>query len=272
MFKKTPQAPARATAAPSHDERADDLGPFPADVDSNPTRNRVLERALRMTTIGLGVSALSNVAFVGLIIGLMPLKEVMPYLVKFSSENDQVVQIQPLNVQGDPVKYMAEADIRQYITLRHSFVPINSAMDDQWGPNSQLAAMTDENEFKEFQQTNQPERAKLMSAGLTREIKIESVSQINETTWQVNFTTTDAQGSSSLPAILDPNAASGVGVAGSTSPVGMVGVSPLATGPTVRSWVATMTIGWRPQTITYGERLLNPLGFTVTDYSVTARN
>ena len=39
-----------------------------------------------------------------------------------------------------------------------------------------------------------------------------------------------------------------------------------------KNWLATMTITYEPQAVSYDKRLLNPLGFTVTDYSVVARS
>ena len=39
--------------------------------------------------------------------------------------------------------------------------------------------------------------------------------------------------------------------------------------PDINYWTASMRITYRPKTVKYGERLKNPIGFTVTQYSLT---
>lgn len=266
--------------ADSHlDDREDDLGPYPHNVDSNPTQQKILERALRMSTIGLGVSAAANVALVGLIIAILPLKEVYPYLVTFKDSDDQVVALEPIGSSAPGIKYATEASVRQYVKLRHTFSPIESFMDAQWGKGSQLAAMTDSGEFGEFERAAGNERTQMMSRGFSRSIDIESATMINPGTWQVAFKTTETLGGNSgtlTPEISGPPTSqssntlpTNSGFGSGTQNVGVISVAPART---TRTWLATMTVDYQPQRISYDSRLLNPLGFTVTDYSVIERN
>ena len=246
----------------------DDLGRFPTDTDNNPTRQRVLERALRLMTIGLGASALINVALTAMIIAIFPLKQVYPYLVTFRESDDQVVALEPISAEAPGIQFATEANVRQYVKLRHSFFPVNTIMDAQWGPDSQLAAMTEMQEFKDFENSSNLERARMMTSGYTRQIDIESATMIRPDTWQVAFQTVDTLGGSGGTLTTDPTVAMA-----DSRPDGMQNVSASAVpAASTKTWIATMTIDYQPQQVSYDKRLLNPLGFTVTDYSVTARN
>tara|TARA_B100000929_G_scaffold113502_3_gene89974 strand:- start:428 stop:1222 length:795 start_codon:yes stop_codon:yes gene_type:complete len=264
MFGKKDTPKSKATAAPTE---GDQLGPYPADVDGNPTRQRVIERALRMTTIGLGVSAVSNVALVALIIGMMPLQQVYPYLVTFKDSDEQVVALEPISSGAPGIQYATEASVREYVKMRHTFAPINSRMDAQWGPDSKLAAMTAEDEYGQFDAAAKNERNQMMARGFNRQIEIESATMIRPDTWQVSFTTIDSLGGRGGTLTADPST-SIEAASGDTSLIQSDLTPPSAT----KRWLATMNIAYEPQRVSYDKRLLNPLGFTVTDYSVTQRN
>ena len=246
----------------------DNLGPYPADTDNNPTRQRVLERALRLVTIGLGASALINVALTAMIISIFPLKQVYPYLVTFREGDEQVVALQPLMDNAPGIQFATEANVRQYVKQRHTFAPVNSFMDMQWGPESQLAAMTNPEQYKRFQDASQLERSRMMTSGYTRQIEIESATMIEPGTWQVAFKTIDSLGGSAGTLTADPTSTLRPGeVSGSNA-----ATADLTPQSSSKRWLATMTITYQPQAVSYDKRLLNPLGFTVTDYSVVARS
>jgi len=152
-------------------------------------------------------------------------------------------------------------------------------MDAQWGQNSQLSAMTDAGEFGEFSRAAENERTQMMSRGFSRSIEIESATMINPGTWQVAFKTVETLGGNSgtlTPEISGPPTSqtsnTQTAPSGTTPTTQNVGVISLAPTRTTKSWLATMTVDYQPQRISYDARLLNPLGFTVTDYSVIERN
>lgn len=257
----------------------DDLGRFPTDVDSSPSADRAHERALRAVSIVAIVSAMMNIAFIMLMITLFPLQKVYPYLVTFKSKDQQVVSIDPIAMNAPGILYATEDNVRDYITQRHSFVPIPDRMKEQWGHDSRLAARTAPDLYQKFADASKTETAQMMTAGYTRNIDIKSVQRLSSSngseTWQVAFDTNDT-----LPTqngTLTPNQAyvNQANQASQPSPGAPVqigsgnavlsSVSPTQT----QHWIATMRITYLPQKVTYDQRLLNPLGFTVTDYSVT---
>ncbi len=247
----------------------DDLGPFPADVNSEPTQQRVLERALRNVTIIAVVLGVINFAMVLLLIAVFPLKQVYPYLVTFRDKDQQVVAIEPLSTDAPGIQYATEDNVRDYVQQRHSFAPNNTRMDAQWGPDSRLAAMTTTEEFNQFTNSAALERTRLMTGGYTRQVEIESANMLRPDTWQVNFETIDSLGGSGGTLTANPQVTPGSGSIEDQQNLLNADLTPQSVR---KRWVATMTIEYQPQNVSYENRLLNPLGFTVTDYSVTARN
>ena len=266
MFGSNNKEKAPAKAARKTGE--DDLGRYPSVTDDSPTRQRVLERALRLVTIGLGTSALVNVALTAMVISIFPLKQVYPYLVTFREGDEQVVALQPLMDNAPGIQFATEANVRQYVKMRHSFAPVNSYMDMQWGPDSQLAAMTDTEQYKRFETAAQLESSRMMTSGYTRQIEIESATMIEPGTWQVSFKTIDSLGGSAGTLTADPTSTLTPSQIRSNDSL----TADLTPQSSTKRWLATMTITYDPQSVSYDKRLLNPLGFTVTDYSVVARS
>ncbi len=262
MFQNKPSA---FKPAPSGIE-GDDLGPYPTDVDNAPTRQRLLERALRAVTIVAIIEGLVVVALICFLIAIFPLKQVYPYLVTFRDNEEQIVAIEPISTDAPGIQYATEASVRDYVNQRHSFAPVNSRMDAQWGEDSRLATMTGDDEWKDFTTASALERTKLMSTGYSRQIRVESATMIRPDTWQVNFTSFDSLGGYNGTLSRNPAV-----VTGSKPETQNVMDMDLSTQSNERHWLATMTVEYLPERVTYDQRLLNPLGFTVTDYSVTAR-
>lgn len=243
------------------EDEPDELGPYPADVNDSPSHERTQERALRAMTIGLIVSGCINIAMISLLIAVFPLQSVTPYLVTFKDSAEQVVAIEPISTSAPGILYATEDNVRDYVMQRHSFTPINTVMDAQWGPASRLAARTAPTLFGKFTQQIEDERAQLMTEGYYRDIEIDAVNRIGDTLWQVDFSTIDSLGGQTTAA----TGSSINGVAGSSR-------TSLRDLQSRRSWRATLDVNYFPQRVTYDKRLVNPLGFTVTDYSVTRRN
>lgn len=250
-------------------EREDDLGPFPSNVDSNPSAGRAQERALRIVGLVAVISGLCNVAFIMLFATLFPLQKVYPYLVTFKAKDQQVVSIEPMSLGAPGMVYATEDNIRDYIVQRHSFVPIRDRMTEQWGANSRLAARTSMDLYQRFAQASKAETEQMLRSGYTRNIDIKSVQRLSGgpsgETWQVNFDTDDT-----LPTNNGTLSANPTFIASGANPTGTGNAVLSSVSPTQKqSWVATLRITYLPQRVTYDKRLLNPLGFTVTDYSVT---
>lgn len=245
---------------------ADDIGPYPAVVDDNPSMTKVNERAIRMLTIALVIVSFVAIGLMSLIVAIFPLKQVYPYLVTFKEQDNQVVAIEPLSRDAPGIQFATEASIRDYVTLRHSFYPIATKMDAQWGPGSRLAVMTAEGEYSDFSKNAVADRERMTSQNLTREITIESVTMIQPDTWQVAFRTEDsaAVNNGGLTTSLEKSNSEVIG-----KDVVTTDLNPRIN---EKKWLATLNIDYTPQNVNFENRLLNPLGFTVLDYSVTARN
>lgn len=254
------------------EENEDNLGPYPRDVNNSPSTSSVMDRALRNVTIVAVISGLVNVALICFLIAVFPLKQVYPYLVTFNGKDQQVVQIEPLAIEAPALSYVSEDNVRDYVNQRHSFTPITSAMDAQWGPDSRLASRTTQPLYERFSEAMEVERNRMMTQGYTRRINIQSVTKLTDNTWRVDFETQDSLGGNGGTLTADPTQALAGGTLGSAGrEENSVLRADLTPAITTQEWVATMTIDYQPTTITYDDRLLNPLGFVVTDYSVTSR-
>lgn len=271
----------KAVAAPpvTLKKDGDDLGRYPNDVDSNPSQARAQERALRAVSLVAIVAGMMCVALIMLIITLLPLQKVYPYLVTFKNQDNQVVSIEPMSANAPGMLYATEDAVRDYVVQRHGFTPSAAVMTAQWGPNSRLAARSGAELFAKFTAASKEETTRMMTLGYARTITINAVNRISADTWQVDFTTHDqlpTSGGTLTPQAVAgapadggsaPTAPSATGTSGSGFAGGAAATS--ATAVNNQSWVATMRVDYQPQRITYDKRLLNPLGFTVTDYSVT---
>lgn len=246
----------------------DDLGPYPADVDNEPTQQRILERALRNVSIATLVSGMMNIALIMTLVTLFPLQRVQPFLVTFKNQDNQVVAVEPLSMDAPGILYMTEDNVRDYVVQRHRFVPIASQMEAQWGKDSRLAARTEKELFAKFEQSSKLELEKMMTGGYNRRIEIESANRLSDDTWQVNFKTIDSLGGKNGTLTADP--AQALNNAAQRDPNAIINAN-LTPQDTIQNWVATMRVEYVPQEITFDKRLLNPLGFTITDYAVTAR-
>jgi type IV secretion system protein VirB8 len=251
-----------AASAPRGEEPRDDLGEYPDNVSDQPSQMRAVERTLRAVTLVAVISGLLNVAQIMLLITLFPLQKVVPFMVTFRDKQDQVVKIEPLQADDQTMRYATEDSIRQYVTERHKVTPDYAIMNAQWGPKSHIAAQTTIDAYQKFRATSDNELKQLVSQNYTRNVQINSVTLLQDGTWQVDFTTVDHSAGQAIPA---PTA--GSFSAGDPNAAGLV-----QPGESRQNWVASLRVEFQPQRVQFNQRLLNPLGFTVTDYSVTRRS
>ena len=261
------------------DEREmDQLGPYPQNVSDQPSRARIIEKALRSMTIVATVSGLMNIAMIMLVITILPLQRVYPYLVTFKNQDNQVVSVEPLDVNASSLVYATEDNVRDYVVQRHKVTPNQTLMNAQWGPGSRLAARTEDTAYTQFQATSQNELKDILTQKYSRDIDINSVTRINDTLWQVNFTTIDRLASDTIPVagvagISSAEAAAPTnGLAVNTAPSTTAALGAISSQDSRQTWVATLRVAYQPKRITYNQRLLNPLGFTVVDYTVARRS
>lgn len=227
--------------APAHRDR---IGAYPKDVDLPTLSERRYLWTARAMAVALTVSLLANTALGFGIAALLPLVRVMPVLIGFHEPSNQVVTLEPLDLEARGLDYMTEFLIRQYVTVRNSVVNDEQEMTRRWGvENSTMRLMSTDDAYNQFAQETKIAYDRLVQEKFTRSVEILSVSKIAENYWQAEFQTRDHSLLAGLSADQDPTGL----------------------------WVASMRIEFHPQRISFDNRLVNPLGFTVTAYSVTAK-
>jgi len=250
-------------AAVAEPKVRDDLGAYPDNVSDQPSEQRSLERTLRAVTLVAVISGLMNVAQIMLLLTIFPLQKVVPFMVTFKGQDSQVVRVEPLEADAQTMRYASEDMVRQYITMRHKVTPDFTIMNAQWGPRSRIAAQTTLETYQAFRAASENELKQLVSQNYSRDVEINTVAQLPDGTWQVNFTTIDHSAGQVIPA----PSTGGFGAASDVNQPGIV-----QAGESRQTWLATLRIDYQPQRVQFSDRLLNPLGFTVTDYSVTRRS
>ncbi len=206
-------------------------------VVNNATEKRYLWTA-RAFAIILGVSLCCNIILLYVIVAITPLYRVEPFLMSFEDKAEQIYKIIPVNNIYDQ-KYLTEIFVKEYVLLRNGFVNDIDEMEMRWGPNSQIKEMSSVGMYSKFYNDYaKPVIEKIRQHNISRSVYIASVTEVGgeqgEPWWQVQFRLED--------------------------------MSPSLETPIVSNWVAYIKIKYRAKTVKFGERLKNPLGFTVLDY------
>lgn len=191
----------------------------------------------RAFAIITAISICCNIVLVLAIIQVMPLFRVEPFLLSFQNKSEQVYNIVPLKNLEDE-KSITEIFVRQYVLLRSSFNRNIPEMEARWMPGGPIQEMSSTTVYEDFQKKTALKALNVIRAkSLTRSVKIISVNELTRGLWQVEYETRDMYPDSSKPE--------------------------------VNYWTASLRIAYRGKTVKYGERLKNPVGFTVTRYSLT---
>lgn len=187
------------------------------------------------------ITALSICCNIVLILALyqvLPLYRVEPYLLTFQNRSEQVYNIQPIKEGLRNEKAITEVFVREYVLLRSTFDRDIPEMEARWMPGGALQEMSASNVYQDFL-TNTAQKALnvIRTRGLSREVKILSVNELAQGIWQVEYETRD--------------------------------MYPESTKPEVNYWTASLNVSYRKKSVKYGDRLKNPVGFTVNRYSLS---
>jgi len=230
-----PKATVRQKVAPSAKKRADV-------VVENATEKRYLWTARAFAVI-FAVSLCCNLILTYVIMAVMPLYRIEPYLLSFSDKSEQIYHVEQIkNIYK--FKYLTELFVREYILERNSFTNDIEEMEKRWGVNGTVCEKSSPAIYKQFKEFATQALEKIRQHSISREVTILSVTEVDvgkqrQSWWQVEFRISD--------------------------------MSPDRTVPTNAVWVANVGIKYVAKKVTFGERLKNPLGFTVTDYKVVQR-
>lgn len=184
------------------------------------------------------ISICCNIVLIIAITQVIPLFRVEPFLLTFQNKQEQVVNVVPIKNDMEKETGITEVFVRQYILLRSSFSRDIPEMEARWMPGGALQEMSDRSVYEDFLKNTANRALQIIRAKqLTREVKILSVVELTSGLWQVEYETRDMYPDSKTP---DAN-----------------------------YWTASLRVAYRHKTVKYGERLKNPVGFTVVRYSLT---
>lgn len=192
----------------------------------------------RAFAIITAISICCNIVLVLAITQVLPLYRIEPFLLTFENKQEQVYNIQPISGNMEDQKAISEVFVRQYVLLRSSFNRDIPEMEARWMPGGPIQEMSAPAVYSEFlEKTAKKALSIIRTKSLLREVKILSVNELGRGLWQVEYETRD--------------------------------MYPDSKRPEVNYWTASMRILYRPKNVKYGERLKNPVGFTVMRYSLT---
>jgi len=200
---------------------------------------RSLAWVVRASTIGFVVSVFLNITLALCLFVLMPLKEVQPYLLALKERGDQVVHIEPIQKNAKGLNKLIEGLCRQYVTLRETIDCVTD--EDRWLKH--LYFLSSEEIWQDFASLMNPDSPtcplkKYKEAKINRSVLIAVSSQISDTVYQVEWQSiTTHQGQERER----------------------------------QRWVSTLEVELKPNALKAEDQFINPIGFTVTKYSVSKR-
>ncbi len=223
-------APQKQKRAPRRPQKSEDV------VVVNASEKRYLWTARAFAVIA-AISFCCNFVLILAITQLVPLYRVEPFLLTFENKEEQVYDIVPLSNMEDQ-KAITEVFVREYVLLRSAFVNDVQEMEARWMPGSQLQEMSSPAIYQAFvDKTAKRALDIIRTKGLIRIVRIMTVNELSRGLWQVEYETRD--------------------------------MYPDSTAPQIDYWTASLKIAYRKKTVKYGERLNNPIGFTVVAYSLS---
>ena len=195
----------------------------------------------RAFAVFTAISVCCNIVLAIAIGQVMPLFRIEPFLLTFQNKQEQIVNIVPIKNNMEAEKGITETFVRQYILLRSSFSRDIPEMESRWRPGGLIQEMSSRSVYEDFwNKTAELALQVIREKQLTREVKILSVVEPTHGLWQVEYETRD--------------------------------MYPDSKTPNVNYWTASLQVGYRYKTVKYGERLKNPVGFTVVRYSLAHNN
>ena len=192
----------------------------------------------RAFAIITALSICCNLVLILAIYQVLPLYRVEPFLLTFQNRSEQVYNIQPMKEGLRNQKAITEVFVREYVLLRSSFSRDIPEMEARWMPGGPVQELSAANVYQDFL-NNTAKRALdiIRNRGLSREVKILSVNELTNGIWQVEYETRD--------------------------------MYPESSKPEVNYWTASLNVSYRKKTVKYGDRLKNPVGFTVLRYALS---
>ena len=192
----------------------------------------------RAFAIITAISLCCNIVLILAIMQVLPLYRVEPFLLTFQNKEEQVYNIQPIKGRMEDQKAITEVFVRQYVLLRSSFDRDVQEMEARWMPGGPVQEMSSSAVYTEFLEKTAKKALDLIRVrSLQRNVRILTVNELGRGLRQVEYETQD--------------------------------MYPDSPAPEVNYWTASLRIAYNRKSVKYGERLKNPVGFTVVRYSLT---
>ncbi len=202
----------------------------------NASEKRYLWTARAFAVI-VAISLCCNLVLILAIAQLLPLYRIEPFLLTFENKEEQVYDIQPL-VNMENNKAITEVFVREYVLLRSAFTNDIQEMEARWMPDGPLEEMSSPAVYQAFiDRTAKRALDIIRTKNLIRVVRIMTINELGRGLWQVEYETRD--------------------------------MYPDSAAPEIDYWTASLRVSYRHKTVKYGERLSNPVGFTVTRYSLS---
>ncbi len=199
---------------------------------------RKMEWVARASTLGMVIAILLNIALVLLVIQLFPLKETRPYLLVLKDKGDQVVQVEPVAFNTRGLDLLQEGLCRRYVSLRETLDGITE--ETRW---KEIVFLSSEEIWHDFDaqmnpQNNASPLKKHREDKVTRAVVIKVSSMISKGVFQVEWESISAHQGQEIER---------------------------------HRWVSTLQVELRPNTYQIDDQFINPIGFTVVNYTVSKR-
>ncbi|MCA3269001.1 MAG: type IV secretion system protein [Alphaproteobacteria bacterium] len=218
-------------AAPNQGQ--DRIGAYPANVGVPVLEGKRQLFTTRVFALAFYISMLFNIVLVFAVTQLVPLKRVEPFLVTLQDKSEQVVRIEPINKDASGFQLLLEAMAGEFVKNYEEIVLDTDEQQRRW--REYVRPRMEEDPYVNFMRERVVIYPQLQSAQTAQTVAITRVVRKSQNFVEVYFTTSivDRRGKE-----LDKKA-----------------------------WVGLVKFGFRKQNIGFEERYLNPLGFTVFDYS-----
>ena len=192
----------------------------------------------RAFAIITAVSFCCNIVLLLAIAQVIPLYRVEPFLLTFQNKEEQVYNIQPLQQKMGDEKEVTEVFIREYVLLRSSFNRDIPEVEARWMPGGMIQEMSSPSVYDDFIKNTANRALELIrTRQMIRDVRIMTVNELGAGIWQVEYETRD--------------------------------MYPDSRTPDVNYWTASLKVEYRKKRVKFKERLKNPVGFTVVNYSLT---
>ncbi len=179
-----------------------------------------------------------NIVLILAIFQVVPLYRVEPFLLTFQNQSEQVYNIQPITTELRNRKAITEVFVREYVLLRSTFSSDVSEIEARWMPGGPIQEMSDNRVYQDFLDNVATKAISIIkNQGMERSVKILSVNELTDGVWQVEYETSD--------------------------------MFPDSSEPEIGYWTASLNVGYRRKRVRYGDRLKNPVGFTVLRYALS---